>query len=187
MTKASEVQTDGIVTSDVYTRRSRKKAVLGGVVAMLVLTPIAIGIWYGLHQKTANNKKNELVKLEKPQSSIVQGEAIAAANRSGINEGLKIYDDGIAAAKDPVEKRRLYIAKATLLLNSQRYDEALAAVQAADVLKADYRTWGLMGVIYDKKGDTAKAILYYEKSVNANAEFNYEAGTYSQRLKELRK
>lgn len=190
-TQTAESQTDSstsdIVTSDMVMKHNRKGLLKLLVISFITLLLVEAGVtgWHVWHHTQKAPTKNTVVIRAQDPLSQVGMDATKAANTSGVSQGDQIYEKAIAAAKTNSDKFTLYMGKGALDYNAKEYDAAIAAGLAAEKITADYRAWGFLATVYDAKGDTKNAILYYQKAANDNVEFNYDQATYAQRYKEL--
>ena len=180
--------TANIVTSDTTTKHHvRRLSRRTGILLTSTILLLAVGatgwyVWHAVH--TATPAGHSTIRALDPLSQ-VSVDATKAANTSGATDGDKIYEKAIASAKTDSDKFTLYMGKGALDYNAKEYDAALAAGLAAEKIHADYRAWGFLATVYDAKGDTKNAIIYYQKAANDNVEFNYDQAIYQQRYKEL--
>ena len=178
----------GIVTSDMVTKHGHgRRAKLVRMVLLITLIVLALGAvgWYAWnHTHKTSTTHTVAIRALDPLSQ-VGVDAIKAANTTGVSQGDQIYEKAIASAKTASDKFTLYMGKGALDYNAKEYDAAIAAGLAAEKIHADYRAWGFLATVYDAKGDTKNAIIYYQKAANDNVEFNYDQGIYQQRYKEL--
>ncbi len=199
MAKWHKTQTDedqasalatGIVTSNIFKKHNKRTPkrvwMITGAVALLVGGAVGLYVW---HKHTApittsSNKSLTSIRALDPLTQ-VNVDATKAVNTSGAAEGDKVYEQAIATAKTDADKFTLYMGKGALDYNAKEYDAAIAAGLAAEKITASYRAWGLLARVYDAKGDTKNAIIYYQKAANDNVEFNYDQPFFQQRYKEL--
>jgi|GEM_PF-1356373 len=165
--------------------KSKKLLIIGAVVVVLLLS-VGIGSWiYVTNQRTLVDET--VIKQEKAATQAFETkQALDTKAYNGDVEGaLSGYDKAIASTTDEVSKRNLLIDKAIVALNKNLLKESLGAIQAADKIKSDFNTLGLIATVYDKMGDTKNAIEFYQKAINSKGESNLEKPLYEARVAEL--
>jgi uncharacterized protein HemY len=127
VTKASEVQTEGIVTSDVaYPRKNRKLfAILGAVGAIIVVLGGIYGYLRVLDNR--NSKKTIMTQQELAESQFQKNNT----------SRRQLLESGLAEAKTPEDKATLY-GKLSSVAHLQK--ESAQAIQYAKKAVAANRT-----------------------------------------------
>ena len=137
-------------------------AVIGTVVYFLVILPKQGTGTTSDTSKTATEIRNSKVLATTSEATK------AAYSQGGSTEkAVAVYDKAISDAdnSDKETQGALYHDKAQLLLNATEKDAALEAALKAVELTPNAANYGILGRIYEVKGDKTNAIAAYEKAL----------------------
>lgn len=140
----------------------RRKNIVFLAVGIVVVLIIAGGWWIIATQNNTTAPKDDFSRERELDN--VAGRADQEAQSKGASEGGKIYDEEIAKTADKREKSELMASKATLYLNEDKLDNALAIALEADGLYDSAEVSALVAQIYEAKGNKAKAAEFYRKA-----------------------
>ena len=153
--------------------KTQKKAIIFAIITVVVVGLAAGAAIY------FSNKQNEAAKNQtandnastKPQRLPSEEKADEVDKMAGeqgdVTEGAKAYDEAIKNTSDSTEQFVYYSRKATLLYNNKDYNGALDAARKADDIKKTSDSAAFVGQIAREKGDTALALAYYKKALQA--------------------
>lgn len=119
--------------------------------------------------------KNQVVVQPVENSSTsssltISEQAARLASNGDYNAGQKLLDGELAKRTDDTGQVDIYIGKAVLSVNNKNYDDAFSfALKAEDIAKSRL-TSRLIAQIAEKSGDKAKAIEYYQLTLNRYSE-----------------
>lgn len=164
-----------------------KKWLVVGVVVVVLLIGGVVGGWVYNSSKKSSNPPMTQQELDAQKAFDTKQALDTKANNGDVKGALDGYNKAISDTSDTISKRNLLMSQTIVALDDNKLDEALVAVKAADKIKSDYNSLGLVAKVYDKMGNTKKAIEYYQKAANAEGESNFEKPLYEARAAELQR
>ncbi|PID30717.1 hypothetical protein CSA80_04345 [Candidatus Saccharibacteria bacterium] len=145
-------------------RKQTRLLVLLGVLVVVAVAAACLAMWLTSSQ-TSNGSEREHVSAT-DRSRDIYSRASADPKNTSYEKAMGEFDEVLSETEDSADKVTIYFQKATLALNTKRYDDAIAFAMKADALEPSHRTARLLGVCYVGKGDSAKALAYYEKALS---------------------
>ncbi len=138
-----------------------KKWLVISLVVILVAS-VGGGVWLYV------TSHKQVVQSAKTDDVINQTVVSAAAQANGGDTvgAVAAYDKAISDTTDSAQKRTLLLGKASVYYNEGNYDQALLFAQQAESIGNSADVAEFFGSIYDAKGDSQKAIEYYQKAID---------------------
>lgn len=149
-------------------KRTSKKRILVIVFApFVVLALVGVAIWYFiLKTNTVNTDKADQVI----GTYSVMRQAEMAANSGKTDRSLELYKQAISDSKDDSAKLDIKIKMVVVLINSERYDEAMVLAREIEAERQDANICNLIINIYTLQGRQQEADDYYN-SVKSSVVF----------------
>lgn len=140
---------------------SIKKRIIIAVIAIVIVTA-GVLTWLYLNNYFSNrpvvNKQDlAIVASQTAVSSIISGD---------YNGGQKALDGSLSNATNPKDQAWIYIQKASVALNLNKYTEAYDFASQAEKLSPDVNSAQMLAAAAAKKGDNADAIAKYELAIS---------------------
>lgn len=147
---------DNITSNNNKRSKIKNKKTLVVIVILIAVLVLAGGIYLLLFfNKSVSDIDNKT-------DAEVSQQAINSIIKGDYNGGQKILDDLLNRASTPSDQAWIYIQKASVAVNLNKYDEAYGFAQKAEELYPDINSAQMMALAAVKKGDKADAIVKYE-------------------------
>lgn len=162
----SESKQNQINEQKLQKKSSHIKRVSIIVITVLIIPSVMAFLWYfGLNNSSTKNEQIKL--LEKTQNSFNNyNEASKLVLTKGYEAGQAMLDGLIKNVNNNVDKADLYIQKATIAINSNKYDDAYNFAKNAEDLDPSISSAQTMAVAASKKGDNQDAIIKYKLALS---------------------
>lgn len=143
----------------------KKRLMVAAIILLIVL--ISCGIFIFVYFSFFTNPSNIISNSDDANDGYsVSQLANQEAAKGNYSAGQKIIDQELDSTIDEKDKASLYVEKSLLALNNQKYDDAdTFAKQAEDIAKSKL-TSRLIAQIAEADGDKAKAIEYYQVTID---------------------
>lgn len=147
---------------------SRKKRwIIAAIFVTLFFAGAGASWFYVTIKKPAQEQEAALLRTKRSQEvNKTTDEAEKLAFNSKGDEAKAVYDNAIKQTTDSYQKSILLLNKANLLLNDNKYDDALVIAKEAEAINLNSAVTHYMAQIYEAKGDASKAIEYYQKTIS---------------------
>ncbi len=118
-----------------------------------------------LYMSIQQAEKDRQIAAQEDAFDQTLSDAQALANAGDGSGASVIYDEAIKSTNDSYQKSILILSKATVYLNDGDYDQALTFAKEAETIDQNFIVVKVIAQIYEEKGDKAKAIEYYQKTI----------------------
>lgn len=149
----------------------KRVTLLAAVIAVLSVAIILLAVLLSTGQKSGNDhptliSKEEFEKqTEAERNDNAQSSAMEALDTGNNTDAATVYENAIAAEKDPGKKVELAADQSRLLLVDGQQNEAIAVLKKAIEYNSDkYRIYDLLGHTYEQVKLYSEAATYYEKA-----------------------
>lgn len=154
------------------------------MVALIVVAAVSI-IWWRLSSPTTSDDPES-----GGQDTVASHlSAVALADDGDINGALRQYDEAIKTHDDDkTQTRTLLVHKASLAMQSQRYEDAITAAKHAEEIEPSDVTNKILATAYEATGQTENSITYYQKLIDQTDEDSPDiryVGIWQEKVKEL--
>jgi tetratricopeptide (TPR) repeat protein len=129
-------------------------------IIVTILTIIGISVWIYIN----NNRKS--ITNNDDQTDTASSEAVGNIISGNYDAGQKVLDDSLDKTTDAKEQAWIYIQKASVAVNLNKYDEAYDFAKKAEELNPDINSAQMMAVAAAKKGDNTDAIAKYQLALS---------------------
>ncbi len=165
---------------------SRKRTVfkiVGIVSVLLVAGALGVLLRWAIVKHNATPKRDPKalpVIIEDVQNLRISGNDAQAQQK--IEDALK------SSKTSDKERYMLYIQRGNIAADKDDHQGAIAGYKQAEAVMSTYEVSHLLAFEYEASGDNAKAIEYYQKSIDLlpkNPLRSEQAATYQQKIKDL--
>lgn len=140
---------------------TKKKAIVGAIVALLVLVGVGGVVIFVQMQNVGRGSTDEPVEIVPIDR--IQLKAGTYRQAGDVDGGLKFFDEQIAERDNDAEKQEILLYKSRFASDSGRADVAVESAKEANEIEATMSSLLALAEMYEAQGDKARAIEYYTK------------------------
>ena len=130
------------------------------LIILVILLSIGLGIfayfYFNNGQPSAEQKEHE------SYISQIIGQAEDMSINDGTEEAIILLDKNISEEKDDYLKSKLLISKAVVLMNDDRYDEALVLLKQVEKMDINKNVYLVIAILYEKTNKYSESAKYYQ-------------------------
>lgn len=146
----------------------KRRWIIGVIVVVLLLAVVASAWLFLVVQKPTTAPTKNIVSpattsAQATTQALSQAQQLAANGK--LSDAKTVYDNAVKQSTDASQKSFLLLSKATLSFNAGNYDDALVVANQAAAVQQTSTIDAFIAQIYEKKGDAANAIKYYQAAI----------------------
>ena len=150
----------------VRTHITRKKRMIIGLIALVVIIGVGTGVWFYMADQKSKSDAIAAKEAERVKAiNQTANEAQKLSSEGNVIESLTLLDKTIKVTDNLESKGFLLLVKANVYFNNGSYDEALAVALESEAIEKNDNIETYIAQIYMKKGDKQNAIKYYQLAI----------------------
>lgn len=142
------------------------------IVGVVLLSAVVGGVLYFFRENLFNASQEATPdtsqQLRDDVDETALSKAVASANThvadGDTTKAVQVIDEAIEATNSPAQKAALYRNKATVIANKDT-PAAIKAAEQSVALSPNFENTAYLAELYERNGDTEKAIEYYGKTI----------------------